>query len=103
MYANEHGISKMQIIDLVKILHAENAASVDYCYARKTNYPCGLDPRATLNISAVQIIKACNCYAYQACEHSAWESSFAKQLVDAIRCVAISNLPGYEMAAWGVP
>lgn len=49
----------------------------------------------------VQVIAACNCFAYQCDEHSSWESSLAKQLVDKIRRGAIAKLT--ENAIWGAP
>lgn len=48
-----------------------------------------------------QVIASCNCLAYQCDEHPAWESSLAKQLVDAIRREAIAKLT--ENAIWGAP
>jgi hypothetical protein len=51
----------------------------------------------------VQVIKACNCYAYQACEHDGWPESEAKAYTDALRAYACASLPGYEDAAWGAP
>lgn len=51
----------------------------------------------------VQVIKACNCYDYQACEVDDYEATLAAHLVDAIRSEAIRHLPGYEAAEWGVP
>lgn len=48
------------------------------------------------------IIKACHCYAYQACEHKGWEDSRAKAIVDRIEEHAVRHLPGYEAAPWGL-
>lgn len=50
-----------------------------------------------------QIITACHCYDYQACEHDGWENSQAKKLVDSIKGQAVRKLPGMDEAAWGAP
>lgn len=52
---------------------------------------------------AVQILKACDCYDYQACESDDYEQTEAHALVDGIRSRAIGSLPGYEEAEWGWP
>lgn len=57
-----------------------------------TNRP--LDP--------VQLLKALQCYEYQACEDPRWEESEAKVFCDALRRRAIGDLPGYEQAAWEI-
>ena len=54
-------------------------------------------------LSAVQVIKACDCYAYQACEVDDWETTEAHKIIDTIRERAIDELPGMEEAEWGVP
>lgn len=52
---------------------------------------------------AIQVVKACHCYAYQACEHPEWKESEAKAWIAALEAVAVRNLPGYEQAEWGPP
>ena|SRR3990167_151627 len=56
-----------------------------------------------LTFDPVQVIKACNCFAYQACEHPDWKESEAKVFIDTLIHYAISELPGYETAVWGAP
>lgn len=51
----------------------------------------------------VDVIKACHCFAYQACELPDWQSSWAKKACDAIEAIAIHSLPGYDAAPWGIP
>jgi len=59
---------------------------------------------AHLNMmSAIQVIKACQCYAYQACEADTWEASTAKCMIDAITAAAITHINGYSDAAWSIP
>jgi hypothetical protein len=47
---------------------------------------------------AALILKACDGYEYQSCEHDGWAASEAKAIVDAIRSSAISHVPGYDEA-----
>ena len=54
------------------------------------------------SLSAVEVLKACDCFEYQACEWPEWEGSGADRLLWAIRKAAIHNLPGYDDAAWEV-
>ncbi|HEY6728323.1 MAG TPA: hypothetical protein VI197_30140 [Polyangiaceae bacterium] len=53
-------------------------------------------------LPALTIIKACHCYAYQACEHPGWEASDARKLTNAIEAHAVRHLPGYDAAPWGL-
>jgi len=66
-----------------------------FIYAHSMNHHGSPDP--------VQVLKACDCYEYQSCEHSEWESSQAKAIIDTLRRHAWQALPGYEDAAWGAP
>ena len=54
-------------------------------------------------LSPVQIIKACDCYNYQACEtgEDYWKSE-AHEIIDTIRERAIDELPGMDDAAWEI-
>jgi hypothetical protein len=47
-------------------------------------------------VSSLAILKACDCFDYQACETDDYKSSVAYAIVDAIRKRAIMRLPGYE-------
>lgn len=50
---------------------------------------------------AMAILKACNCFAYQACEHPEWEDSDAHSIIKAIEHFAIRALPGYcDATGW---
>lgn len=59
-------------------------------------------PRPFHDWSLVQILKACDCYAYQTCEHQGWETSRAKTLIDSIISIAYGELPGYDDANWQI-
>jgi hypothetical protein len=87
-----------------QLLADENAVSVGYRYADPTTQAVvyGNHHHPARVYSAVEVIKSCNCYEYQSCEHPGWGKSLAKLLVDAIRTRAINNLPGYEEAEWGI-
>lgn len=76
-----------------EVLYAENVASANYRY--KENEPTGL-------YRPIEIIKLCNSLDYQSCEHPDWEASHAKALLDKIRQTAITKLPGYDEAPWGI-
>lgn len=51
----------------------------------------------------VEVLKACDCYEYQSCEHNGWYKSQAHAFIDRLRRAAISALPGYDEAEWGAP
>jgi hypothetical protein len=49
---------------------------------------------------AVQVLKACSCFDYQACSWSKYDGSPAQRAVERIRDHAITFVPGYRAAAW---
>lgn len=92
---------------LAERMHAANARSIQARYGDDPDMlpPFEWTPRAEFlarSLSAVQIIKAAHCYAYQASEADGWETSEAKQVVDGIVSAATHKLPGYAEAAWGI-
>ena len=54
------------------------------------------------NRSPVQILKACQCYDYQACETEGYEQTDAQRITRAIAAHAINNLDGYDKAEWSI-
>ena len=90
--------------DIGQKLLDENHRSVTARYGEKANEHW---PKRTYRIlsarpvSPVEIIKLCDCYSYQACETNDWSETEAHAIVTALRERAITNLPGYEEAAWG--
>lgn len=80
----------------------ENFRSVNYRYNKAEQ------PYTFLNIvlrrvySPVEVIKACNCYNYQACETPDWKDTEARAIVHALRKRAIRQLEGYDEAAWAI-
>jgi hypothetical protein len=55
-----------------------------------------------VSLDPVQVLKALQCYEYQACNDPGWKGSEARAFCDALRRLAIARLPGYEQAAWEV-
>ena len=51
----------------------------------------------------VQVLKACDCYVYQSCEHNGWLDSEARAFIDVLIHRTIGHLQGYEDAIWGAP
>ncbi len=54
------------------------------------------------HMKAVQVLKACGCYDYQACEIKNYLMSLACKIIQTIRMEAIHNLPGYSDAEWSI-
>lgn len=50
--------------------------------------------------SHVDVLKACDCYSYQACETDDWPDTEAAQFITALRLATISKLPGYDASPW---
>ncbi len=94
------------VATIAACLRRENERSLETRYGDKDFPPFRLDAHAAESAKlapALQVLKAAQCYAYQACEHEGWEASPAKRIVDAIVARAITCLPGYDDAAWGWP
>ena len=91
---------------VLRMLRAENNASLAARYPSHPDMQSALedDDEATLRgePDPVQVLKAVNCYAYQACEHDGWEASEARKFCERLKACAIANLPGYREAAWEV-
>lgn len=87
--------------EIGRVLLAENERSVSHRY----NDP-PTDEAATYRfrrwidsaLTAVSILKACDCFDYQACETDDYEQSHAAKIIDAIRGKAYRNMPGYDDA-----
>ena len=97
-----------------QLLWNENIRSVEGrypdCVGKPENMPGPVDEVFiyahsrdwTGNLEPVQVLKACNCYEYQSCEHEGWKTSEARAFIEALRSEAIRALPGYETAQWEV-
>ena len=87
-------------------MHAQNLAS---CRALYDEPP---DPEAealhafrtglatALKLAPVEVLKAADCYRYQSCDGTGWETSEACAIFEAIQAKAIRTLPGYAAAPW---
>lgn len=88
-----------------QMLWDENVKSVRYRYPKHTVdrevYP--VDTPRFPGFDPVQVIKACECYAYQSCEPPEWEESDAYAFVEGLKRDVCDRLPGYDKAAWGAP
>lgn len=67
----------------------------DFAYSTHKPWHASIDP--------VQVLKACDCYEYQSCEHPGWPESSASAFIESLRTAAWQALPGYEDANWGAP
>ncbi|MFT3944358.1 MAG: hypothetical protein QM705_11140 [Ancrocorticia sp.] len=50
--------------------------------------------------SPLEILKAVDCFVYQACESLEWDESIAKEFCNKLRALCIQSLPGYDEAPW---
>jgi hypothetical protein len=50
----------------------------------------------------IWIIKACDCFDYQACETDDYEQSLAFKIITAIRSRAWHSMQAYDAAPWGI-
>jgi hypothetical protein len=91
---------------IYKTLAEANVRSVCHRYADEdaVGYADFLRaPRCgSVNHSAVEVVKLCDCLDYQSCETDDWRGSDACRLLDNIRSAAIRALPGYDEAKWAI-
>lgn len=87
--------------EMTGVLYTANVLSVNYRYRK--NEPVGeITYTPGVHLLPVEVFKLCNCLDYQSREHPSWKDSLAKPLLDEIRRVAITKLPGYEAAPWSI-
>lgn len=102
-------------VRIAQVLWAENVASVAHRYSgdarsklpgmvrdAEAGFEYGRHEWDHREPNWVQVLKACDCYAYQSCEHPGWDGSEARAIIEAIRSMAIHALPGYYEAAWEI-
>lgn len=88
---------------LLGMLVKTNDDSVNHRYEENVpSMPGEYIPDYNRILTAVQVIKACECFDYQSCEIDNYESTDAAKTIDAIRKRAISALPGYNEAEWEI-
>ncbi len=89
--------------DVAQELRSENERSYNYRYQEDGHQPVKYESVALpMDVPAAAIIKMCDCYEYQSCEHPEWKESRARAIVGSIRQAAVCKLPGYREAPWGL-
>lgn len=81
-------------------LWSENQISVNTRYSQKEDIPeYFFEPN---QLTPLEVIKLCQCLAYQSSEYEGWNNSPAKMIVDLIKDKCICKLEGYETAKWTI-
>jgi len=78
------------------VLLAENARSVNHRYAEETWESVFEYSPIRGRLTPLQVLGAIGYYEYQSCEHPDWDESEAHAFCDALRHLAIGELPGYK-------
>lgn len=90
--------------EIASLLYIANVESVNHRY-REDGESVGFKFRPDPNVSrrtAVQILAACACFDYQACEVDHYEETIGHAIIQAIRTAACRRVPGYESAGWTI-
>jgi hypothetical protein len=101
-----HGINTESATRIAAILHAENVRSVNTRYRESApldGFTFKSEAVFASRLSAVQVIKACQCLAYQSSEADQWKDSEAFAILRSIESAAVRCLPGYDEAEWSMP
>lgn len=96
-----------------QMLWEENIISVLFRYpdCTRKNLPGPIDcdfkygkhvPNPRARFTPGRVLKACDGYAYESCEHPKWEASEAFAFIDALRSRAWRALPDYQDAPWEI-
>lgn len=85
-----------------QMLLMENRRSVNHRYGETERTAAYTFVQPSRILKPVEIIKACDCFSYQACETDDWEKSEAHAIIQAIREKAIHKLAGYDVADWEI-
>ena len=103
-WAANHGVRDVadRQREVAQMLHDENVTSVNYRYSDDVKPETVAWDGNHNTLTAVEVIKACQCLDYQSCEHDGWATSDAKAFLDRVIATAIGKLPGYESAPWGI-
>ena len=88
---------------IASILTTANVESVNLRYGKDdVSTKVRFKPVAISRLSAVQIIKLCDCFDYQASEVNNYDQPPAAKIIEAVRARAIDKLPGYAEAVWAI-
>lgn len=84
------------------LLYAANVKSVNERY-NETSIESGPSYLSYApELTPIEVIKACDCLAYQCDEWSGFEGSDADRILRSIKEAAIQRLPGYDAASWSI-
>lgn len=91
-----------------EMLHRENVISVNYRYREDGEVPFEFSRKTAealihpyanrlrgSKLPALKLLRAIDCYAYQACEHPGWTQSPSFALCQELRKELVKLLPGY--------
>lgn len=99
--------SEKDLNTMAQILMDENYRSVNSRY-RSQNKPILVEFKSKYTnkngrrITSLEVLKACDCYDYQACETDNYTMTLAHKIIDVIRSNAIGRLAGYDkIDCWG--
>lgn len=92
---------------IYQTLAAENVRSVCARYEddKQENYAgftSGRGVKPHVITDPVTILKLADCLDYQSCETSDWKETTAYRILQGVRYAAVSSLPGYDAAPWGI-
>ncbi len=97
-----------ELLNICHMLQAENAKS--YAARYKDQTPDFIPITAKefnacffVTFDPVQVMKAADCFDYQACEHDTWRESEGCQFIEALISKARHAVKGYDKAEWGCP
>ena len=86
---------------MAEIMLKENYRSVNY-RSRENEGSHQIKFEFEYKYTPIQIVKACQCFDYQCCETDDWKESNAYRINSWLMSSAISELPGYDQAEWGM-
>jgi hypothetical protein len=86
---------------MAEILLAENVRSVN-CRYRESAEPHAITFEFCADVVPIEVIKLCQCYAYQACETDDYRDTAAAKIIEHIQSMMLSRLPGYGSAQWAI-
>lgn len=90
---------------VASVLYAQNVRSVNHRYSESApahGFKFEDVLGSIMHHTPIEIVKACHCYGYQACETDDWPQTEAYAAVKAIEDAAIRMIAGYDDATWGL-
>ena len=84
------------------ILYAANVKSVNARYKESADESGCTFLTSAPRLNPIEVIKACDCLAYQCDEWEGFEGSTAQAILRDIQRGAITRLPGYDKSRWSI-